>query len=157
MSHRSRQLRLAAGVIGAAALLSACSSIPADSIGTLDRATGGTLVVGVSEHSPWTEVSETGEVGGSEAELIRSFAADIDAEVEWHPAPESILASRIAEDELDIVIGGLTDASPWSSQMALTRPYATVDEENMVMGLRLGENALMVALERHLAEEHGEI
>lgn len=156
MSRRSAQLRLA-GVLGAAALLSACSAIPADTIGTLDRATGGTLVVGVSEHAPWTEVSETGEVSGSEADLIRSFAADIGAEVAWHPAPESILASRIAEDELDIVIGGFTDASPWADYMALTRPYATVDEENMVMGLRLGENALMMALERHLAEEHGEI
>lgn len=46
--------------------------------------------------------------------------------------------------------------------MALTRPYTSVESdegetEDMVMGVRLGENALLVALERHLAQEHGEI
>ena len=41
--------------------------------------------------------------------------------------------------------------------MALTRPYTTVDGESMVMGTRLGENELMVALERYLAKEFGEI
>lgn len=151
----SRKSALA--VVSVTALLAGCTSIPADSMGTLDRATGGTLVVGVSEHPPWTVVSEDGEYSGSEVDLIESFADSIDAEVEWHTAPESVLAGRISEDELDIVIGGLTTSSPWTTHMATTRSYAQVDGEDMVMGVRLGENELMVALERHLAQEHGEI
>lgn len=90
-------------------------------------------------------------------ELIKGFAESIDADVEWYSAPESVLAGKIKEDQLDIVIGGLTSTSPWSTHMALTRPYTKVDGESMVMGTRLGENELMVALERYLAEEFGEI
>lgn len=143
--------------VAAATLLTGCGSIPADSVGTLDRATGGSLVVGVSEHEPWTEISEDGQYSGSEVELIESFADSIDAEIEWQHAPESVLAGRIDNDQLDIVIGGLTNSSPWTTHMAMTRPYASVDGQNMVMGVRMGENELQVALERHLAEEHGEI
>lgn len=134
--------------------LSACGSIPADSAGTLDRARGGTLVVGVSENEPWTDVDDsTGEVSGSEAELIEGFAESIDADVEWVPGSESVLAEQIKEGELDVIIGGLTKKSPWSSHMALTRPYT----EDLVMGVQMGENELQVALERYLAEESGEI
>lgn len=149
--------KLALFAVGAAAMLAGCSSIPADSVGTLDRATGGTLVVGVSEHHPWTDVSETGEYSGSEVDLIESFADSIDAEIEWHAAPESVLAGQISEDLLDVMIGGLTTSSPWTTHMATTRSYAKVNGEDMVMGVRMGENELMVALERHLAQEHGEI
>jgi hypothetical protein len=46
--------------------------------------------------------------------------------------------------------------------MALTRPYANVPApdggiQKMVIGVRAGENALLVALERYLAERAGEI
>ena len=140
-------------VTAGALLLSACGAIPADSEGTLDRATGGTLVVGVSEHRPWTTIEDSGAITGTEADLITGFAESIDAEIEWHTGPESVLADQTEEGELDVVIGGLTSEAPWSDKMALTRPYSG----DQVMGLRMGENELLVALERHLAREHGEI
>ena len=62
-------LRKAASLAACLLLLSACETIPADSIGTLDRARDGELVVGVSEHHPWTDVSENGDYSGSEIEL----------------------------------------------------------------------------------------
>ena len=62
--------------------LGACGAIPADTEGTLDRATGGTLVVGVSEHHPWTTIGDAGEITGTEADLITSFAESIDADIE---------------------------------------------------------------------------
>lgn len=154
---RKSPITLTLMALGLSSTLSACISIPADSIGTLERARDGTLVVGISEHHPWTDISENGRYSGSEVDLVESFAESINADIEWHTAPESVLAGKIKEDELDIVIGGLTASSPWMTHMALTRPYAKVDEEDMVMGVRMGENALMIALERHLAEEHGEI
>lgn len=143
-------------------LLTGCGSIPADSDGTLDRARDGTLAVGVSEHPPWTSVGADGEVTGTEADLITGFAESIGAEVEWHAGPESVLAGVMKEGGLDVVIGGLTSEAPWSDKMALTRSYAAVPTasgqmQNMVMGVPLGENALMVALERYLAQEHGEL
>lgn len=152
-----RKLRKTASFAACLVLLSACGTFPADSVGTLDRARDGELVVGVSEHQPWTDISENGEYSGSEVELIEGFAESIGAKVQWNNAPESILAGKIKQDELDIVIGGLTSTTPWSTHMALTRGYAEVDGESMVMGTRLGENELLVALERYLAKEHGEI
>lgn len=155
--------RLAATLALSVLPLSACGSLPADAEGTYDRARDGTLVVGVSEHPPWTSVDpDTGEVTGSEAELIKGFAETINAEIDWQPGPESVLAGAISEGEVDIVIGGLTTAAPWSSQMAMTRAYTSVETEDgsteeMVMGVPLGENELMVELERYLAQEHGEI
>ncbi|AWH90966.1 transporter substrate-binding domain-containing protein [Dietzia lutea] len=151
------------GVVGAAVVvLAGCGSIPADTEDTLDRARGGTLVVGVSEHPPWTSASPSGAVTGTEAELVEGFAQGIGADVEWHVGPESVLARTIEEGGVDIVIGGLTSSSPWTTHMALTRPYTQAQTEDgktrdMVMGVPKGENALMVALERHLAEQHGEI
>ncbi|WJY93270.1 Membrane-bound lytic murein transglycosylase F [Corynebacterium faecale] len=149
-------LRKATPLGAVALLLGACSTIPADAEGTFSRAENGTLVVGVSEHHPWTVISDEGDISGSEVDLIVGFADSINAQIEWQQGPESILAERIKEGEVDVIIGGLTDSSPWSSHMALTRPYAEVDGEKMVMGARLGENQFLVELERHLAEDAGE-
>lgn len=63
---------------------------------------------------------------------------------------------RALEDgELDLVIGGLTADTPWSTHAAITRPYAeTMDGRGRtvqhVMAARLGENALLVELETYL-------
>lgn len=155
--------RLAAALLCAAAPLSACGDIPADSVGTYDRATDGDLVVGLSEHTPWAEYDrESGATRGSEVELVEGFADSINADVQWRPGPESVLAESIKKGDIDILIGGLTTSSPWSTHMALTRPYGETtahdgSTEKMVMGVRLGENKLLTELERHLAREAGEI
>lgn len=146
----------------AALLLTGCTALPVDTDGTFDRASGGTLVVGVFEHEPWTLIDDNGQIRGTEVGYITSFADSIDADITWSTGPESVLAERMKDGEVDVIIGGLTAASPWSSEMALTRPYRSVpgpegEEEKMVMGVRLGENELLVNLERHLAREFGEI
>lgn len=157
-----RHLTAAVLALVAALGLSSCASIPADSDGLLDRVRGGTLVVGVSEHVPWTEVTDDGTVTGIEASLIEGFAESLDSDIEWAVAPESVLADGIGKGEIDVIIGGLTTSSPWSSHVALTRPYTEVvsdegQKQQMVMGTQRGENAFLVALERYLAEAHGEI
>ncbi|WP_346727127.1 hypothetical protein [Corynebacterium qintianiae] len=82
--------------------------------------------------------------------------------MEWKVAPESVLAGWMDKQEIDVMIGGLTKSSPWSKHIALTRPYTTVisedgKKEKMVMGVPMGENKLMIELERYLAREEGEI
>ncbi|NLE97887.1 MAG: transporter substrate-binding domain-containing protein [Propionibacterium sp.] len=144
------------------AAVTGCSTIPADSRGTLDRVRGGTLVVGVSPHDPWTTVEDDGGVSGTEVELVEGFAERLGADIEWRVDPESVLAHAVRNYEIDIMIGGLTAKSPWSSELALTRPYTEVvsddgDRQKMVMGTVKGENAFLVELERHLTEEHGEL
>ena len=139
------------------ALTAACGGpFPRDTDGSLDRITGGVLRVGVSENPPWTEVYDDGRVAGREVDLVRGFATEHGADVEWIPGAESELVMAMVRGDLDVVVGGLTSDTPWESEVALTRPYADEvtpdgDTEQMVMATPLGENALLVALETYLA------
>ncbi len=135
---------------------------PADAQGTLERASGGRLRVGISENPPFTEVAADGTVGGSEVDLLTEYAATIDAEVHWVPGGENVLAAAMKEGDLDVVIGGLAADVPWTSQIALTRAYTTTQGPDgstvkIVMGVQPGENALLVDLEQFLAERGGEL
>ncbi|WP_336716076.1 transporter substrate-binding domain-containing protein [Arthrobacter sp. USHLN218] len=159
-------------------LLAGCGlKIPSDPEGTLDRVAGGTIRAGISHNPPWTETGTgsasagtgststgagTGSTstapGGTEAELVRAFAAEHNARVEWVSGGESNLVRQLERGELDLVVGGLTKDSPWSKHAALTQPYletsnAQGDKEQHVVAARMGENAFLVELERFLREE----
>ena len=141
-------------------LLAGCSAtIPTDPEGTLERVRGGVLRVGVSPNPPWTELSGTGsEPTGLEPALVRDFAASLDADVEWTPGGEEALMKALDRGEMDLVIGGLTARSPWSSHAALTYRYATTtgpegEKELHVMAAPMGENAFLVELEHFLLEQ----
>jgi polar amino acid transport system substrate-binding protein len=157
----ARTVRLLAVTVLAVGAGAGCAAIPADPEGTLERATGGILRVGMSEHSPWTEL-ENGERAGVEVDLVEQFAEDIDAEIEWQDGGEEFLIGELEAGALDVVIGGLTEKSPWVDQAALTRPYVVVTSpsgspEPHVMASRMGENALLVALERFLEDRETEV
>ena len=146
---------LASALLVPVLLLAGCGlQVPADPDGTLDRVSGGTLHVGVSPHEGWAEI-EGGQGVGREAELVEAFATSIDAEVDWVEGGEEHLMASLQRGELDLVIGGLTDATPWSTHAAITRPYLeTTDDAGAtvrhVMATPLGENAFLVALENFL-------
>ncbi|WP_200331567.1 transporter substrate-binding domain-containing protein [Leucobacter sp. L43] len=151
-----RFLSLAA--VACLALLTGCSStIPADPEGTLERATNGTLRVGVSDSPPWVETFDDASPAGTEPKLVQKFAERIDADIEWTENGEEQLFKALERGELDIVIGGLTDETPWIDFGALTVPYAEQERDGIaekhVMAVRMGENALLVALEEFLLVE----
>lgn len=153
--------RLPAVIVAAVVAVAGCAGIPADPEGTLGRASGGTLRVGMSPEQPWTAVAG-GERSGVEVGLIEDFAASIDAELEWRDGGEESLIEALHLGELDVVVGGLTAKSPWASQAALTRPYVVVTSptgspESHVMATRRGENALLVALEAHLYRHEAQV
>lgn len=137
--------------------LAACATIPGDPDGTLERVQGGVLRVGVTEHAPWVELQEGAEPMGTEPELVRAFAERIGAEVTWTPGSEAALATALEDGDLDMLIGGILDDTPWVQSGAVTRPYAEVSTadgtEHHVMMTPLGENAFLVELETFLDEE----
>jgi ABC-type amino acid transport substrate-binding protein len=138
-----------------------CAAIPVDPEGTLERASGGVLRVGMSQHEPWTALDD-GERSGVEVRLIEEFAAGRDADVEWQDGGEEFLIEQLHRGELDVVVGGLTEKTPWVDAAALTRPYVVVtgsdgSPEPHVMAARRGENALLVALERFLLEHEAAV
>jgi polar amino acid transport system substrate-binding protein len=129
-SPRARARLRAAALLAAILLVSLLATgcgIPRDPEHTLERARGATLRVGVAEAGPWARRSggrgPAGEPSGVEPALVRGFAASIDAGVEWHPGGETELLAALERFELDLVIGGLTTASPWKSRVGLTRGY----------------------------------
>ncbi|WP_341395687.1 transporter substrate-binding domain-containing protein [Arthrobacter sp. G119Y2] len=133
-----------------------CSNFPADPEGTLDRVTGGTLRVGVSHSPPATDVGGA-EPAGTEADLARDFAESLDAGVEWVEGGEEYLMEALKQGDLDLVIGGLTESTPWTGKAAVTRPYAEStnrwgDSEKHVLAAPLGENAFLSRLEQFLAD-----
>jgi polar amino acid transport system substrate-binding protein len=96
--------------------------LPRDSAGTIDRVRGGVIRVGVVIDTPWTTDS-TGEVGGIEGAMVRMLGRDLNARVNWLRGSEGDLLSALENRELDLVIGGLSVASPWQKRVAFTRPY----------------------------------
>lgn len=165
-----------AGILPAALLaLSGCgTAFPADPDGTLERARGGTLRVGASSNGDFVRIPPAagsssqggssqgsdirdGEVQGSDAELVKRFAAHIGAHIEWVPGTEQVLAEELKHGGLDLAIGGLDDKTPWVTHAGLTRPYAETKDQRgnvhkHVMLVPMGENAFLLELDRFLME-----
>src|SRR5690606_10796333 len=118
----SRSLQgFAAVVVAATLLVTGCSGgIPADPEGTLERVTDGTLRVGVSHNPPWTKLSPASDPSGSEVDLVRQYAEQIGAETEWTEGSEAPLVEALDRGELDLVIAGFYDDTPWTEMAAVT-------------------------------------
>lgn len=152
----SRRMRLVGVALLLAGGLAGCGlTVPSDPEGTLDRVQGGVLRVGVTEHAPFVELSGGGDPTGDEVDLIVAFADAHDARVAWTVGNEESLGSALERGELDVAIGGFTDATPWADRAATTVPYRETTapdgaRERHVMLVRMGENRFLVALEEFL-------
>jgi ABC-type amino acid transport substrate-binding protein len=141
-------------------LLSGCGlDVPTDPDGTLERVRSeGTLRVGASPRPGWVELTGGADPRGREPDLVTAFADELGAEVEWTIGGEEHLVGLLEDGELDLAVGGFTDANLWMDRVGLTRPYTEVEAdgrtESHVMMVPMGENALMSELERWL-DEHG--
>lgn len=108
---------------------------PRDPDGTLNRAQGGVLRVGVSEADPWVLIDGDEPTGGVEVALARRFARDIGARIEWIHGSEEELVDAAKEGQVDLLIAGLTSKSRWKKDVAFTRPYV---ETRTVVGVPAG-------------------
>ena len=135
-------------VIAIAFVLTACD-LPRDPEGTLERVEGSSMQVGIADSPPWTIITGD-EPTGVEPELIRQFARELDAEVEWVEGAQSEILEQIESGHLDVAIGGFTADDPWSKRVTFIQPYFTLGEDHHVMAVPHGENAWIVRLERFL-------
>lgn len=137
------------------ACLAGCGvAIPTDPEGTLDRVRGGELRAGASASGQLVTVEE-GEVGGPLAEIVEGFAETLDARVEWTVGSEEELVDGLESGDLDLAIGGMTDRTPWTDRVAVTRAFSSVPSADapVVMLLPMGENAWQAELESYLDQE----
>lgn len=167
-------------LVSVLALAGCVAPYPADPNGTLERVTDGTLRVGASENGGWVHFAgpgsadtgtpepggqDTGGTGplldefvqGTDADLVRDFAARLGADVDWVSGAEHVLAEELKHGQLDLVIGGLDDHTPWTRHGGLTRVYAESRDSRgtlhrHVMLVPLGENAFLLELDRFLMD-----
>jgi ABC-type amino acid transport substrate-binding protein len=141
--------------------ISGCGvAMPADPDGTLDRVTGGELRVGATPNGDRVTIERSDDPGGADVELVEAFAASIDAEIAWQVGSEEALVRNLESGRLDLVVGGITDETPWIDKAGVTRPFTEVTDSQgtthrLVMLTPMGENAFIGALERFLTE-HGD-
>jgi hypothetical protein len=161
MTRAQRRIRAVGGFLAAAVtavVLAGCGvQIPTDPDGSLDRITGGVLRVGASPSGELVVVSGD-RVTGPLAELVETFAEERDARVEWTVDSEEDLVDELTSGDLDLAIGGMTDATPWAESVSVTRGYAGIDGSDgasVVVLLPMGENALQSALETSLDGQVG--
>jgi ABC-type amino acid transport substrate-binding protein len=128
------RLVVAGALIVTAAAIAACQ-YPRDPENTLEHVEGGTMRVGVIDNPPWVRLGE-GEPQGVEPRLLREFAAERDADIEWVEGPESELVSALVGFQLDVVAGGITYTTPYGKETSVTTPY--VDTE-IVFAVPSGE------------------
>jgi len=98
------------------------SHYPRDPEQTLARVRHGTLRVGYTNADPWVMPGRQGPQG-IEPTLVRAFAQQLGARVEWVVGTEEQLYGALKKHELDLLIAGITDESPWKTEVGLTRPY----------------------------------
>jgi polar amino acid transport system substrate-binding protein len=131
--------RRSAAVVLVLSVVTAACGLPRDPEGTLERVRGGTMRVGVFERRPWTTLPANGGAGGLEGALVAELARELGARIEWVRATESQLLEALKMRELDIVIGGLTNDSPWAQHVAFTKPFYT---DTIVVGAPPGTRRL---------------
>ncbi|MFC7403455.1 transporter substrate-binding domain-containing protein [Citricoccus sp. GCM10030269] len=160
MSATIRKLTVGLGVVLVLTLAGCAPHYPADPHHTLTRVTGGTVAVGVSHNEPFTSV-EGPTPSGREVELVRGFAESLGAEVEWTVGGEEELVGKLEHGQIDMLIGGLTQKTPWKKKTGLTRSYTEVvnefgTTEKHVMAVRKGENAFLLELDKYLQAQGGQ-
>lgn len=139
-----------------AAGLASCGTIPRDPDGTLEQVRAERLLRVGASPAEGSVAFEGERAVGPEAELALAFAEELGADVSWTLGGESELVAAMERGELDLLIGGLLSDSPWADKISLTRPYreSTELDETVkhVLAVPLGENAMLVRLERFLDE-----
>ena len=123
VSAVSRVLRASAVLFVILSLTLACD-FPRDARDTLQRVRNGTMRVGVSENDPWVRFAGN-EAEGIEPALIRQWARQLKARVEWVHGSESALIEALRQGEVDVLAAGLQSTTPFASRVALSQPYLT--------------------------------
>ncbi|WP_091702860.1 hypothetical protein [Microbacterium sp. cf046] len=145
---------MAAIALAGVVALAGCASIPRDPDGTLERITGGELRVGASPAAGLVEV-DGADVSGPLADVVERFAEEHDARAVWTVGSEEDLVYDIEQGTLDMAIGGMTAATPWTVSVGVTRGYPQLGSgaAPIVMFVPLGENGFLSALETFLDGE----
>ena len=133
-------------------LLAGCG-LPHDPEKTSRRiAASHVLRVGATDNSPWTD-TQSPEPRGVEPTLVKEFARQVGARVEWTRGSETSLAQALKHHELDLAIGGFDAKTLWKSIAGVSQPFAeTPDKKKHVFLVVPGENRFVLTLDTFLTD-----
>lgn len=99
---------------------------PRDPDGTLERVRDGTLRAGAVVREPWAwQEGADARPTGVEVALVEELAGKLGARVVWTVDNEGALMEAVAGGALDVVVGGVSAKTPWSTRVGLSQPYLT--------------------------------
>jgi polar amino acid transport system substrate-binding protein len=131
--------------------------LPKDADGALERIRDGTLRVGIAENPPWVVVNGA-QVSGIEPDLTAELARQLNSRVKTVYGSETLLLESLHRRELDLVVGGFTDDSPWKREVAFSKPYhQDRQKRNHVLALPPGENAWLMRVEAYLHDNESRL
>ena len=137
-----------------------CDNYPKDTHQTLQHIQSrGVLRIGAIEQAPWA-YREGGVAKGIEIKLAMAFARSLGAEPQIEFLSEADATEYLRQHQIDLMVGGLTNASPRKDELGLTRNYfQTGDEQKYehVMAVPKGENRFLVRLETFLKQQQNRI
>ncbi|MDQ4076642.1 MAG: transporter substrate-binding domain-containing protein [Chloroflexota bacterium] len=148
--HKVARLRLLFLLL--IAVLCVACGFPRDPNNTLEQVRGGTLRVGAVENEPWV-MREDDQAVGIEAELVKELAQQLEAQIEWTWGTEQEMLEKLQHFELDLVVGGLVESTPWRNHIALTNPYY----QERVIAVPPGENGWLMRVEEFLQARRSSI
>lgn len=107
--------------------LSSCDQqYPKDPENTLEKVEEGILRAGITEAPPYVIFNDGGEPAGIEVEIIKEFAKQLNARIEWTKGSESTILELLKERELDICAGGFSSKSVWKKHVHFATPHDTL-------------------------------
>lgn len=134
--------------------LGGCDDYPADPDHSLQTIQQQKLIrVGVIDDRPWVYI-ENGTPAGIEATMMNAYAQSRGLDITWHPLSKADAFEHLKRGKIDVIIGGLTNASPRKKDAGFTRPYLNAKDkkDQYVLAVPRGENALLTDLEKFLAQ-----
>jgi polar amino acid transport system substrate-binding protein len=142
----------AKALMGLACLLVGCG-IPRDAQRTSEHVEQTKRIrVGLSENPPWI-IRQGREPGGIEADLVRQFAARLNATPEWHWGGEQAHMEALERFELDLVVGGLTSKTPWKKTIGMSDTFYG----RHIFAAPPGENGWIKRLDEFLSSRRDQI
>jgi polar amino acid transport system substrate-binding protein len=137
-----------------------CDEFPKDTHHTLQHIQSrGVLRIGAIDQAPWA-YREEGVAKGIEIKLAVVFARSLGVEPHIEFLSEADATEYLRQHQIDLMLGGLTNASPRKDEVGLTRNYfQTGDEQTYehVLAVPKGENGFLVRLETFLKQQQHRI
>jgi polar amino acid transport system substrate-binding protein len=108
--------------------------------------------VGVIEQPPFASLAN-GKPSGVETQMVRALAEQMHSNVIWVPGSAPDLLDAVANDQLEIVIGGVSASTPWIKRVAITNGFYT---DRLVVAAPPGAGTLRNLDNRRVAVKIGD-